>query len=68
MDDFCNNLQSEYDELLALIEKHLPIIWTNLIVEADKTNIKPNETDFNKLGMLIFLFIFIISLINRFFI
>ena len=50
MDDLCNSLQNEYDELLGLIEKNLPIIWTNLTAESDLSNLKPNETDFNKLG------------------
>jgi hypothetical protein len=48
MDDLCNSLQNEYDELLALIDKNLPIIWTNLTGET--SDLKPNETDFNKLG------------------
>ncbi len=48
MDDLCNSLQNEYDELLALIDKNLPIVWTNLTGET--SDLKPNETDFNKLG------------------
>ena len=50
MDDLCNNLQHDYDDLLGLIEKSIPIIWTNLNAETDQSSLKPNETDFNKLG------------------
>jgi hypothetical protein len=50
MDDLCNNLQIEYEELMGLVEKNLPSIWTNITAETDFSSLKPNETDFNKLG------------------
>lgn len=51
MVDLCNSLQIEYENLISLIDKNLPIIWTNLIISNENNeNLKPNESDYGKLG------------------